>query len=779
MLSLRTKILAIAATLVLLSQGGTVFAVLLSAGKDVGVRASQSLETGMVVLRKAASSRARDFETTVAAIAADYGLKQAVGLGDLPTIESALLNHALRADADLAILVDNDARLLAVSGAATGLFGNGGDYADFADPVGRRTLTIQGRGFEIFTVPVRAPRPIAWMTMGYELTDDYAAQLHDLINLDVSIVGPDRRVLASSADAGFTRALPESDSITHVLDEPAPVVINNIDYLALAAPLHADDQQVMILLSKSLAEAMAPYDLLKTASFALGAIPLLIALLGAVLLSRAITRPVKVLMDAATRIRAGDYGTPVVISSGDELSQFGVTFNAMQEEIASREKQIRYQATHDLVTDLHNAQWMFEHVETQIAQACDGDTFVLMLVSLNARDDIAGTLGHQVEEAYLHKAARDLRRFIDSSFMVARLEQDTFAIFFAEKSSMQASYVARDLSDRLRSGVRLPVVNMSVDPAIGVAVFPTHARTAEQLIQRATIARREAMADGRPIRFYRDGDEENLIRNMTLLQGIDAAADQDQFRMYCQPKIRLATETVCGVEALIRWDHPQYGWLMPDQFIPLIEHSGNVSVLTRWILERAAYQQKQWQAQGLDLTIAVNISARDLLDRELPWFVMDLIKQRDLAPDKLVIEITEEAMVRDFDYAVGVLERLRGLGMQLAIDDFGTGYSSLEQLKHLPVSQLKIDKSFVANIPEDPADTAIVSAIVEMAERLDLEVVAEGVETGAAMAWLRAHGIAQAQGFYWSKPIAAADLAEWVDNFSGGSTQQVRKLEIS
>jgi EAL domain-containing protein (putative c-di-GMP-specific phosphodiesterase class I) len=228
----------------------------------------------------------------------------------------------------------------------------------------------------------------------------------------------------------------------------------------------------------------------------------------------------------------------------------------------------------------------------------------------------------------------------------------------------------------------------------------------------------------------------------------------------------------------VRWQHPDYGWLPPGEFIPLIEKSGNILILTRWVIRQAGMQLAKWDAQGLELSIAINLSANDLLDDELPWFVMDVVRENKLNPKKLVMEVTEEAMVEDFGKANSALERLHDLGLTISIDDFGTGYSSLSQLKNLPVQELKIDRSFVAGLPNDPADIAIVSASVSLAHQLGLKIVAEGVTSSDALHWLRENGVDRAQGFYWSKPIPANEFEEWLRCFSGDEKKQLKPLKI-
>jgi len=784
MRSLRVKILATAALLILLSQIGTVTAVLVTANSDVSERAEGSLIAGTELLSNATTSRAGQLGNTVRALASDYGFKQAVGTRETETIRSALQNHAQRAGADIAFIIDLDYQLLAASGGVdeTGsLDDTSGTVQTFAE-TNHRLYVSDGKAYEIYTVPVKAPLPVAWLSMGFRLDDAFAHHLQNLTGLEVTLIsrpdGNETVVATSKTDSNKAEILKASKTLAKN-QAPTTVDIGGNDHLAIIAPFMHQQNDVQVLITKSLAEAMAPYALLKKASFVLGALPLLAALLGAVLLSRALTHPINRLMEAAKRIQSGDYGVPVEIRSGDELREFGGAFNAMQSEIAAREKRIVHQATHDSVTGLHNREYALEQLAPLAAAALHaGKTIGLMVIRLNALGDLSGSLGHDTGAAYLNEVANRLRRFAGNEYILARLENDDFLIALTESETMHVREAAEDLVGQLGSAIRLSSINVNVKPVVGIALLPDHANNAEQLLLRATIARNEAQSEGRSLRVYRDGDQEKRVRNLNLLQDLKRAAQENELQLHYQPKIALHDVSVCGVEALVRWQHPEYGWLPPGEFIPLIEKSGNILILTRWVIQQAGKQLAKWDADGLDLSIAVNLSANDLLDDELPWFFMDVVREHKLNPKRLVLEVTEEAMVEDFGKANSALERLHDLGLTISIDDFGTGYSSLSQLKKLPVQELKIDRSFIAGLPSDSADTAIVSASVSLAHQLGLKIVAEGVTNGDALRWLRENGVDRAQGFYWSEPIPADAFNEWLRNFTGGETVQVKPLKI-
>jgi EAL domain-containing protein (putative c-di-GMP-specific phosphodiesterase class I) len=284
-------------------------------------------------------------------------------------------------------------------------------------------------------------------------------------------------------------------------------------------------------------------------------------------------------------------------------------------------------------------------------------------------------------------------------------------------------------------------------------------------LKRAAVARSEARSTDIPVLAYQPGNEERHVRQLAILADLRRAARHDEFRLFLQPKVRLADGAICGAEALVRWQHPVFGFLTPDQFIPLAERSGNISLITHWALSAAVRECRLWLEEGLDLPVSVNLSGRDLQNRDLPCLALELLRDHDLAARNLVLEVTEQAVVRDAQHATLVLDCLRDLGIRISIDDFGTGYSSLAQLKHLPADELKIDRSFVMDLPGNRADAAIVRTAIDLAHNLGLEVLAEGVETHQALQWLQAQGCEQAQGFLISKPMPAEDFCAWVRRY--------------
>jgi diguanylate cyclase (GGDEF)-like protein len=450
----------------------------------------------------------------------------------------------------------------------------------------------------------------------------------------------------------------------------------------------------------------------------------------------------------------------------------------MQDDIARRESRITFQARHDTLTGLPNRDWALQQLEEAIAAARDRPQNVTaMVLDLDAVGEITASLGHDIADAYVRQAAELLRAHLEPHYQLARLEGDCFLLVLPDVGAGGAADVAERLVARLEPGIGLRDLNVHVRPAVGVAVYPEHGSSSDELLLRATVARTDGRQSERRIRIYHGGDEDRRVRRPAILGDLRRAVRHEELRLFYQPKLSLADGSVCGAEALVRWEHPQLGRLSPAEFIPIAEQSGNISILTRWAITAAARECRLWQEEGLDLPVSFNLSAHDLLDKDLPWFVLETLRDHDLEPRLLVAEITEEGIVRDFDNTRHALQRLRDSGIRISIDDFGAGYSSLAQIRKLAVDELKIDRSFVTRLPEDRADAAIVGAAIDLAHNLGLDFVAEGVETRPALRWLRDRGCDRVQGFYVSRPLPPEEFVAWARGYAGELSVRVPALK--
>jgi EAL domain-containing protein (putative c-di-GMP-specific phosphodiesterase class I) len=333
---------------------------------------------------------------------------------------------------------------------------------------------------------------------------------------------------------------------------------------------------------------------------------------------------------------------------------------------------------------------------------------------------------------------------------------------------------ANELAETLSSAFDAPFtsegVSLALGASIGVACYPEHASNADMLLQRADAATLVARLERSGVEVYSTDRDPYAPRRLALAAELKEALDRDEVEVYVQPQLSVADEVVRGAEALVRWRHPRLGDLSPVQFIPAAEHTGVIRALTLYVVRGALRQCRDWRAAGHDLTIAVNLSARNLLDQHLVEDIGAIIEEFGLPPSVVTLELTESTVMSESKRSMEVLNGLHDLGVQLSVDDFGTGYSSLAHLRRLPVAELKIDRSFVSSMTINPHDAVIVRSLVELSRNLGLRTVAEGVESKDAWDRLREFGCEQAQGFLISRPIPAAQFVSWL------ATQKVDKL---
>jgi diguanylate cyclase (GGDEF)-like protein len=425
--------------------------------------------------------------------------------------------------------------------------------------------------------------------------------------------------------------------------------------------------------------------------------------------------------------------------------------------------EIEHQALHDGLTGLPNRDLLRRRIDEALAEARErGSGVSVLLLDLDRFKEINDTLGHQSGDLLLQRLGDRLRSLIRDTDTVARLGGDEFAVVSPGASDAESAIT---LAERIRAGLDVPValagLTVQVEASIGIALFPDHGDDVEGLIRHADIAMYNAKKTHRPTLYSRKDDHYSPDR-LALVGELRRAFANNELVVHYQPRVELASGEVRTVEALVRWEHPERGLLSPGEFLPLAEHTGLIRPLTRYVLDAALADCATWVAEGLPPGISINLSARDLLDADLPAEVEALLARHSVDPTLLELEITENTILTDPERSRAVLERLRGVGIHLSIDDFGTGFSSLGQLRRLPVDVLKIDKSFVFNMDNDESDDVIVRSMIELGHNLGLRVVAEGVETQETWNRLAELGCDTAQGFFISRPLPGLVLAEWL-----------------
>jgi diguanylate cyclase (GGDEF)-like protein len=411
---------------------------------------------------------------------------------------------------------------------------------------------------------------------------------------------------------------------------------------------------------------------------------------------------------------------------------------------------------------------LLERLQAALADPKGEAPLALLILALDRLREIRNTLGHQSGEVVVRELAERLAALLGEKDRVARLRGDEFAVLLPGADARLAQQVGLTMLKALEAPFVVEKLSIEVGGRVGIALAPAHGRDAEVLLRRADIAVAAAKEDYSGCLVYSAECDPYDPLALSLLGELRRALEADQLMLHYQPKVDLRSRSVIGAEALLRWHHPKRGPIGPQQFIPLAEQGGLIRPLTRWVLKEAVGQCHAWQQQGRALPVAVNLSARNLLDPHLADEVAGLLESSHLAPGDLLLELTESAVMADPIHSAATLRRLKDQRVKLSIDDFGTGYSSLTYLRTLPVSELKIDKSFVLGIKGDSdEDTVIVRSTTDLGHNLGLSVVAEGVESNRTLELLTSFGCDAAQGFFIARPMSGQALSQWLETWPG------------
>jgi diguanylate cyclase (GGDEF)-like protein len=431
--------------------------------------------------------------------------------------------------------------------------------------------------------------------------------------------------------------------------------------------------------------------------------------------------------------------------------------------VARASRRLRHQATHDTLTGLSNRAELHEDGTKALANAGrDGSLAALMLIDLDRFKEVNDTMGHEQGDRLLVDVAARLRQLLRGDDILARLGGDEFAVLAIVPHRGAVGEVATRLHRALALPFDVGGVAIELGASIGIALQPDHGEDVSTLLRHADVAMYEAKRAGSHIETYATSRDPYSAERLKLLGELRRALDHDELVLHFQPKVALSSGRVIGVEALVRWEHPERGLLGPHEFLGLAERTGVIADITRWVVDAAVRQCASWRRSGVELPVAVNLAAANIVDTTLPESVAHILQRWEVPGRLLECEISEDTVMGDPRRAGDVLERLRDLGVRLSLDDFGTGHSSLSYLKRLPLDEVKIDRSFVIGMADDPSDAAIVRSTIDLARHLGLEVVAEGVETSEVLDVLAALQCDVAQGFLLSRPLPAAEFDGWL-----------------
>nr|MBP8184755.1 diguanylate cyclase [Pseudomonas sp.] len=653
--SFQTRIATVLILLLLVVVGALYFAVQVATAAAVKQQAVAQLGLGVRVFERLLDSHGRQLRDALQVLSADFGFKDAVASNDAATIRSVLANHGARIGASNVLLLGLDGRVLASS---VDSFAAGSPFRYSQQLLQARQLgqsklivALHGEAHLLVEAPVLAPLPIARVVMGFRMDQAFARELRELTNLEVSFVafdqgrrGPLVSTLSAEQGAGML-ALDSSAAPAQRADLNFAGQHYLTEQLSLA---QAEDYQVQAFLHSSLDQAMEAFAGLDRNILLIALVALCASLVGALLLARSVSQPVRELARVAERVGRGDYLTPLALQRRDELGVLAQALSLMQAGIAERERQLAHNALHDGLTGLPNRTLLLERLGSAIAA---GRPVALLYLGIGNFRSINESYGSATGDQVLQQLGQRLQASLRPGDSLARLLADEFLLLLEQADSDSAVALADRLQQRLAQPLRIVNVEMQLDCQIGIAAYPLDAETAEELLRRAGLAMHDAAQQPGRLQVYQQGRDDAHQRQISLIRDLRRAPANAELQLHYQPKLSLASGRVEQAEALLRWQHPVYGMVSPAEFIPLAERTGSIQLLTAWVMGEALRQLQEWAVSGLYVQLSVNVSADDLHDLQLADKVGQLLAQYQVPASQLIFEITESAVMQNPEQA--------------------------------------------------------------------------------------------------------------------------------
>lgn len=769
---LHSQIVLAFALLLVLAQAASLFSINRILTRSTHEDINQGIRAGERIFHHVCETHGQQLLQAAKVLSADYAFRQAVGTSDQLTIRSALVNHGARIHAQVLVLAGLD-HLVITDTLRSNQSGRPFPFEvllDQAEREGEATgmVMLGDRLIQLVIVPVLAPVPVAWLAVGIPIEDSFAQNLGSLTGLEISFVAASQegrgwRPLASTLTD--REGLREADGQGTGTGSIHTVAMSGEPFVTLVLSMECKGSQpAFVLLQRSLLKAQAPLRRLRSVLLVITAFSLGGALLASVMFARGMTRPLKALADSARHIQQGDYSRPVDVKRLDEIGSLAGAFNHMMEGLATRENRIIELAYRDQLTGLPNRTLFNDRLDQEMRLAMRGKhPFTVLFVDLDRFREVNDIMGHHIGDQLLIEVANRLRMEMTRvEDVVARLGGDEFGILLPHTDIQGAIVVAQRMSEILQRPVLLASEKVSLGGGIGLAAFPEHGEEIHTLLRHAEQAMYEAKRHNSGYAIFDSSFDTQNPNQLSLIEDLRHAVEYGELELFYQPKLSYRTGAIGQVEALVRWRHPERGLISPGAFIPYAEKTGYIRLITEWAVGAGLKQAEAWRAQGTPLVISINLSARDLMNIDLPGMFAKQLEVHQALPSALTLEITESAIMTDPARAMAILNSLHEAGFRLSIDDFGTGYSSLAYLKKLPVSELKIDQSFVTNMVRDRDDAVICKSTIDLGHNLGLEVVAEGVEDQAALDLLGELGCDLAQGYHIARPLPAVELMKWM-----------------
>lgn len=717
------------------------------------------------VLQQNVLQQAKVLATAARVLAADFGFKQAVATRDNKTIQSVLGNHGKRINADLMVLIDRKGKLVAAEQESSNDKAQAisDSFATLEITSGAQILSVNDQVYQLIVVPVKAPRVIAYAVVGFQFDKAVLMSLKNLVSLDITLVREMQVVQSSLSDSALAAMLTHQDAQSN-----AHPLFSSNDYFHQQIQF-GNSEQVKAILSASLVEVHDEFRQLILSTF-IGAAAIIIFAIGlSNVFSKRITSPLKLLMGLTKRLGQGNFDIPTQNKKLPvEFDELYSGFEVMSHAISEREKEIKFQAESDILTGLYNRQKLL--TELNLGLSSDAEILIINF-NIQGFKGLNDTIGIANGDKILIEIANRLLSYqskLDTpeNVVLSRTHSDEFVIAHVVHSMQEVNDVVHALQEELAQPHWVEGLSIGVKIYFGLSHTLAHGRDAEKLLRRATMAASNAVKEQVVIREYQQGEDEAYLYKLNLIEELKLAleAENSPMFMHYQPKLNLANNKVEKVEALIRWKNTKGEFVNPELFVELAEKSGLIVDLTQWVIRQVAKQITLWQKLGHEFNVSINLSAQDIEHKDFVEYLLSIVKEYDLKPTQLTLELTERDLAENEQILADRLLHLKVLGFRVSIDDYGIGQSSLAKLKNLPVDELKIDKCFILTLDESKQDQDIVSSTISLGHNLGLSVVAEGVENLESLELLKQQGCDYIQGYYLSRPLGPEQLIEWLES---------------
>jgi len=764
----RTRMTIVYLALFLVVQSVIIVVFYTTTYRNVDVQVQNQLSSSAKTFSSIIQRRVQNLANRAQDQAREFAFRSAIATDNLPTIRSTLRNFSNRIDADLAMVYDLEGAVVTAVGSSSFAAEMAPKLSDDlrqtaeSKGVANTIWEIDGHIFEIVVVPVLVPDLKALIAYGIELDQVEALNIKQLSSIDLEIAFLYRNGDTYDVASSTSSQVALSEFLRNRMGGEREAVFKaryrGDDYmfwrLDLKEATEANDE-IAAMLYYSIDTALKPYLSLALTLSGVLVLGLLFLVGGSVLLSRGVTRPLRRLVGASQRIAEGDYHLVDEPKSGDEIADLTISFNRMVEAVQVREGKIEFQAFHDSETALPNRNY-FEDALGEAVTKKEG--FCIVIAELQQLPELRSVLNHNHVNDLLKGIGERIAQV--ANVVVCRMTTESFGFLMTDRENLDV------VSALIVNSFMTPftIAGMIVDASVkmGLAKFPSDAQEPALLMQYANTALDRGRQSPRGFSWYVADTAKDFKQRLSMMSDFrDALVNGEVFFAY-QPKLDLKTGKITSAEALVRWISPTRGFVAPDEFIPFAERTGDVRHLTEWGLNTATKQCADWRKRGINIAVAVNLSTSDLMNANLPGYILKLLRKYKLPPAYLKLEVTESAVMHDMSRALEVLEMLSAMGLSLSIDDYGTGYSSLSYLKKLPVSELKIDMSFVRKLAENEEDRILVRSTIELGHNLGLNITAEGVEDQKSVDLLREYGCDTLQGYFISKPVPVAEFEKFL-----------------